>query len=149
MSEGFKIVPAVHIAVVEDGNVLLIQRENTGWMDGYYDLPAGHVEPNESFTVAASRELNEETGLVVTEEDMQLFHVCQNYVTPGRPFLYHMFKALRWSGTPAIKEPDKCGDLGFFSMNDLPETVHYVEKALGLLASETVTYSFYTMLDSN
>lgn len=60
-----------------DGAVLLHRRCNTGYMDGRYDLPSGHVEKGEPLLRAAVRELREETGVTVLEEDLRLWHINQ------------------------------------------------------------------------
>ena len=43
--------------------VLLSRRYQTGWHDGEYSVPAGHVEAGETVTQAALREAREEVGL--------------------------------------------------------------------------------------
>jgi 8-oxo-dGTP diphosphatase len=57
--------PAIAAAViVQDGRLLLIQRRvSEGSLS--WQLPAGAVEPGETFAEAAVRETAEETGLVV------------------------------------------------------------------------------------
>jgi len=44
----------------EAGEILLEQRANTGYLDGYWDLPSGHVEYAESIHQTAVREVLEE-----------------------------------------------------------------------------------------
>ncbi|MGI5188476.1 NUDIX hydrolase [Promicromonospora sp. CA-289599] len=57
--------PAIAAAVVvQDGRLLLVQRRvSEGSLS--WQLPAGAVEPGETFAAAAVRETAEETGLVV------------------------------------------------------------------------------------
>lgn len=99
--------------------MLLHRRANTGFMDGYYDFPSGHVEHGESFAEAAIRELREETGLVTSESDMSLCHINQNYL--DQPYINIIFMVDTWQGTPAILEPNKCDDMQFFDTAMLPE----------------------------
>lgn len=56
---------AAVFAVLEDadGRVLLLERTNTGWLDGSYGLPSGHVEPGEMPSEAMVREALEEVGV--------------------------------------------------------------------------------------
>lgn len=103
----------------ESGRVLLHRRTNTGYMDGYYDFPSGHVEHGESFAEAAVRELREETGVVVSESDISLYHINQNYL--DQPYINIYFMVDTWQGTPAILEPNKCDDMQFFDADMLPE----------------------------
>lgn len=101
------------------GRVLLQRRANTGFMDGYYDFPSGHVDAGESFAEAAVRELAEETGLRADEVDLEVLHINQNYL--DFPYFNIVFTAKKWSGSPAITEPDKCDDQQFFPVDALPE----------------------------
>jgi 8-oxo-dGTP diphosphatase len=48
-----------------DGRLLMIQRGNEPGR-GLWSLPGGRVEPGESDEVAVAREVEEETGLIVT-----------------------------------------------------------------------------------
>src|SRR5688572_240172 len=59
-----RTVPAVGMAVVESGQILLVQRR---WepMVGHWSLPAGFIEGHEAPAATARREVAEETGLIV------------------------------------------------------------------------------------
>jgi len=59
-----KITPAVFVVLIDKNErVLLHRRYRTGYMDGFYTFPSGHLEMGESLQVGAARELLEETGL--------------------------------------------------------------------------------------
>ncbi|MGD8997230.1 MAG: NUDIX hydrolase, partial [Anaerolineae bacterium] len=47
MTERFKLVSAVHLFLVRDGQVLLLRRSNTGYEDGNYSVVAGHLNGDE------------------------------------------------------------------------------------------------------
>ena len=66
--KGTTHIPVVTVLVRQKGKILAVLRENTDWMNGYYVMPGGHVEYGESFRQAAIRELAEETGLRITNE---------------------------------------------------------------------------------
>lgn len=119
MSDRVSFKAAVFIIVYDaEGRVLLQRRENTGYMDGYYDFPSGHIELGESMPTAAVRELAEETGLTVAEEDLRLVHLNQNII--GDYYLNYHFEAVKWKGVPVIGEPDRCSDVQFFPVDALP-----------------------------
>lgn len=142
MTEKFKSIPSVFIAATRENKVVLQLRQNTGYLDGYYDLPSGHVEPNEALIDAALRELQEEVGIVASKNTLSLFHICQHFATPGKPYQYHFFKTSDWRGEPKIGEPDKILDVGLFDLNELPDnTTSHVITALGDLASQKVGFS--------
>ncbi len=111
---------AVFINIRDDaGRLLLQQRANTGFRDGFYDFAcSGHVDGNEGIREAAVRELVEELGIQAREEDLQLVHINQAFL--DTPYMNFTFQLLAWEGEPAIKEPEKCSDLAYFFPDQLP-----------------------------
>jgi 8-oxo-dGTP diphosphatase len=119
MADRFTTHVAVFVVVRnKNGEILLQQRANTGFLDGYWDFPSGHLEPGESLIEAARRELHEEVGLTVAESDLQLVHINQNHL--DTPYMSFTFLAHAWEGEPKIGEPDKCSALAFFAPDKLP-----------------------------
>lgn len=140
---GIKVVPSVFTIIEKDGKYLLLRRANTGYMDGWYDLPAGHLEDREELKDGAVRELKEETGLVALPNDLRLVHVYQNH-TDEPPHYGYIFFARMWTGTPEILEPSKCDDMGWFDLDKLPEkTLPYTRQALGSLGQKDVSTSYH------
>ena len=122
---------AVYILLEKDAKVLLLRRFNTGWMDGYYTLPAGHVEGGESAMDAAIREAKEETGVDVQRQDLRFVHMSHRYSTDIVEYIDIFFKASTWSGEPHTAEPDKSDDVSWFPIDALPEkTLNYVRHAI-------------------
>ncbi len=74
------IVPAVS-AIVPDaqGGLLLIRRTD----NGYWSIPGGGVEPGESVSEAAAREVREETGI-----DCEVVGLVGIYSNPGHVAAY-------------------------------------------------------------
>ncbi len=112
-------------------------------MDGRYDLPSGHMEPEELPNDAAARELEEETGLIANHEDLELFHIYVNENVPSIPYLGFMYRTTRWQGAYIIGEPHKCDDMGFYLPDKLPNVTPQVRAALGNLGTRHVTYSYF------
>ncbi len=52
------------VAIVKDGQVLLVRRSIDDFLGGYYEMPGGGVDDGETIEQAAMREVKEETGLV-------------------------------------------------------------------------------------
>lgn len=50
-----KAIPAVYIFLEKDGKFLIARRCNTGYQDGNYQVPAGHVDEGELPTEAMVR----------------------------------------------------------------------------------------------
>lgn len=73
---------AVIFALNEENKVCIVLiKRGANPFRGAYALPGGFVEPNESTTEAIIRELSEETGLEVFEEQVEQL---ATYSTPGR-----------------------------------------------------------------
>lgn len=125
-----QVVPSIFTVIEKDGKYLLLRRANTGYMDGWYDLPAGHLEDREKFKAGAVRELKEEANIDAHPKDLSLLHFHQNH-TNEPPHYGYIFLARKWQGQPKIMEPGKCDDMGWFGLNELPEkTLPYTKKAL-------------------
>ena len=123
MRASFVIV--VHTLVFNaGGELLLLRRANTGFMDGHYALPGGHRQTGEEIVAAAIRECREEARVEVAD-------IKPIVVMPYDGGVDFIFEAMRWSGTPGIGEPDKCDDFLFAPPNALPSrTVAFVGAAL-------------------
>jgi 8-oxo-dGTP diphosphatase len=84
----------------EDGQVLLARRADVSYGAGFWCLPGGHVEDDESLAAAASRELREEVGVRVDVADLQPLGVTR-YVDGDARGCDFYFLAHRWDGDPA------------------------------------------------
>lgn len=129
MSDRFVVVPASYVLFVRrvggEDQVLLQLRRGTGYMDGHWAAAAaGHVEQGESVFEAAAREALEELGV----DDLELTPLCAMHRTgaTGDPVderVDYFLMATAWSGEPRILEADKCADLRWFGLHDLPTPV--------------------------
>ena len=124
---------AVHLIFVRDARVLLARRFNTGWRDGDYSVPAGHVEPGETVRAAAQREAQEEVGVRLELDDLIFSHVMHRKSDDER--IDFFFTVRRWPGEPVNAEPGKCDSLVWYAFDALPaNTVPYVREALAHLS---------------
>lgn len=119
----FKFIAAVCVLLERDEKILLIRRANTGFADGLYTLPTGHVDGGESFVEAAARETKEEVDVSVELDDLELFHMSQHVYGPTNECITFFYKAGKWQGTPQNNEPDKCDDVQWFAKDNLPEDI--------------------------
>lgn len=46
---------AIHVFLVRDDEVLLLKRFNTGYKDGFWGVPAGHLEADETVWEATGK----------------------------------------------------------------------------------------------
>lgn len=126
--ERFRVRVAVHLMLVRDGRVLLMKRCNTGWEDGIYALAGGHLDGKESVTDAMMREAKEETDIVLARENLKVVHTRHRMSTNNLEYIDVYFFASVWHGEPRIAEPDKCDDLRWFPIADLPENMRSLDR---------------------
>jgi 8-oxo-dGTP diphosphatase len=120
---------AVHLFLIEGQTTLLSCRANTGYMDGWYGVIAGHIEPGETVARAVMREAREEAGLTLRPEDIEVAHVMHR--CDGEERIDFFVRVHAWEGEIVNAEPHKCTDLEWFPFDKLPEnTVPYVRQAL-------------------
>ncbi len=121
----------VHLLFIKNNNILLSRRHQTGYMDGWYSLPAGHLDGGEPVRHAAVREAREETGVTLQPEEITfacVLHRCEDQERVD--FFLHVG---RWQGEPVNTEPEKCDDLRWFDLDRLPENlVPYVRRGVEL-----------------
>ncbi len=108
---------ATVLLVNEKSEVLLLRRKAATFGDGQYCLPGGKIESGETAAEAAYRETQEEVGVALVKP--QLVHVVDRQ-GPETEFYVFVFRADTWQGIPNNGEPDKCDDMRWFSINQLP-----------------------------
>lgn len=129
--ERFKITPSVYLILEKEGEVLLMQRLNTGYEDGNYGLPSGHKESGEYPSEALVREILEEIGVKVNAADLNCVHTMMRVRDVDSERVDLFFSVNDWSGKPENTEPEKCSHMGWFSIDDLPKnTIPYIKEAL-------------------
>lgn len=126
----FQVVPAAYLLLLREtprGTEVLLQLRGPGasymphhWASG----AAGHVEYGESVAVAAAREAREELGIEIDPADLRPLVTLQR-TEPGNPDPVEqradfILTARRWLGEPTVQEPDKCVELRWCPLDDLP-----------------------------
>ena len=120
---------AVHMFLFKDEKVLLLRRFNTGFEDGNFSVPAGHLDGNETITEAASRELREELGVQSSIAQLKIVGVMHRKAASERIDFFVLVKS--WTHEPINREPDKCDCIEWHPLSDLPcNMVPYVRHAL-------------------
>ena len=147
MGEHFKSLSAVIPIILqkEDGNVqiLLHRRKNTGYKDGEWDLAgSGHVDENETAKMAVIRECAEELGIEVKIEGLSFAHLSHRVNdTGGRTYYDIYFEFNKYDGIPKIMEPDKCSELKWFNINNLPDDIMDIRKVVLDNYKDNIQYS--------
>ncbi len=142
----YPFITAVHwVAFNPAGEVLLLRRYQTGYMDGSYSLPAGHVDGEETAREAMVREIREEVGIDLPIDRLEFAHVMhRNQIIEPNERIDFFF--LTKNVTDIVKncEPHKCDQLCWVQLHNAPSNmVLYVKKALTHI-SRGECYSEYT-----
>lgn len=126
----YKIVPSSYLILIKDNKILLSRRFNTGFEDGNYGFVSGHGEANETFIQTMVREAKEEANIIILPEDLKIVHVMHRKgKNDERVDVF--IRAEKWQGEIKNIEPHKCDDLGWFSLDSLPDNViAYIEQAI-------------------
>jgi len=131
--ERFKVHVAVQLVLIKDGKVLLLRRANTGFEDGNYGLPSGHIDGGESVRQAMVREAKEEAMIDIDPDALKFLHVTHR-LKPDGEWVDFFFTLDKWVGEIGIGEPHKCDDLSWFDFNSLPENmVDYIRDVLSMI----------------
>lgn len=118
---------AVHMIILKNNKILLQKRKGSKLWPGYYALPAGHIDEGETQFDALIREAKEELGI-----EIDLNNIINSYVVLRRnyfkiddkqlePYIDYYFEINDYKGAPKIMEKDKCDELIWSSIDDLPE----------------------------
>ncbi len=121
----FRCHIGVCMTIFKDDEVLLLRRANTGFGDGFYAFPGGSLDGDEPLALAAIREAKEEVGIIFAKEDVELAQVVHSAANPfnAHELLLFVFKVENFQGSFKNMEPEKCDDLRFFNLNNLPENL--------------------------
>lgn len=118
--ERLKLKVATCLLLIKENQILLLRRFNTGWQDGNYSLPAGHLDPNETIADCLCREIEEEIGLKLKQENIKLIHTMHRMSSGYIDFFF----VSEYIGTePENKEPEKSDELIWVPLKELPKNV--------------------------
>jgi ADP-ribose pyrophosphatase YjhB (NUDIX family) len=137
--EKFKTQIGVVLALEQNGSYLLGKRCNTHWQCGNYCLIGGGLEESESLTDAMLREAHEEIGITLNPSDLHFERILH---IKSMNLVCVIFKATTWEGTPAVKEPNKCSDLQWFTLDNLPTNICAHDKNILLTLNKLVFSEF-------
>lgn len=125
MKELFK--SAVYMIITKDNKILVQKRKGTKAWDGYYALPAGHIDSGENQYEALIREAKEELDI-----DIDIKNITNSYTVLRRNYyevnnkksdnyIDFYFEISKYNGIPRIVEEDKCSELIWADIHNLPE----------------------------
>ena len=127
--ERYKMPVSVQILLFnENGEVLLLKRKKTGFGDSKYGFIGGHVEKGENVKKAIIREVKEQIGVEIAENDLKFRNIMNRKVNQDVEYIDFIFIAKKWKGNIRNMEPEKCSELKWCSLNKLPNNILDFEK---------------------
>lgn len=127
--ERYKMPVSVQIILFDkDNQILLLKRKSTGFEDGKYGFIGGHVEENENVKKAIIREVKEEIDIEISEQDLEFRNVLNRKVNKKTEYIDFIFTARKWKGNIKNMEPEKCTEILWCNINNLPDNIIDFEK---------------------
>ena len=118
---------AVHMIIKKYNKVLVQKRKGSKLWPGYYGLPAGHIDEGENQYEALVREAKEELGITINIKNIINDYTVlrRNYFEiDGKKlesYIDFYYEIEEYEGIPKIMEEDKCEELLWADINNLPE----------------------------
>lgn len=143
----FKQCVAVYAVLERNGQVFCLKRSGTGYMDGFFGLPAGKVDEGEDIETAALRELEEEAGVSAERGQLHLAHLMHRFEPAAQDTKYWIdiyFRVTAWHGDPVNAEPHKASEAKWIGLDELDKfpVQPYVVHALTRM-KDSVLHSGY------
>lgn len=112
---------AIYLIIKNDeGKILLQRRQGSKLWPGFLALPAGHVDEGENVYDAAIREAKEELSITITKKDIIDSFVVNRRNKSLAPYFDVYFEIASYEGKIKINEPEKCSELKWVDIDNLP-----------------------------
>ncbi len=79
------------------------------------------MDGNETIKQAMIREATEEAGIVINENDIEIVAFLHRKTDPERFDIF--LRCDKWNGEVTNMEPNKCSELSWFDINNLPSNI--------------------------
>ncbi len=140
MTERHLTRTAIFVVLEKEGKIFMLRRSNTGWSDGLFTVPAGHVDKGDFVIESAIKETKEEAGVTLLPENLEFIHV--DFIRDEYVNFY--FKASIWTGEPCVGEPEMASEGVWCDLNNLPDDIVPPIKNLFLQLQNGKAFSEYS-----
>lgn len=125
----------VAVWVMNENKELLLQRRSPQKKQGAnkFSVVAGHVEIKERETLGAIRELEEEIGLIIDENDLELIDIYKNEKEGNNCFSYTYLVKTNKKISDMVMQADEVSELKFISIEELENKIDNQDKELPLV----------------
>jgi len=116
------------LIVDEAGRLFLARRGPQAKNErGLWEFPGGSVELGERLADALAREMREEYGIEIAIGEL-LDVVDHILPDEGQHWVSPTFICFIVSGEPAIREPGKCAEIGWFRLDEMPDDLTLITR---------------------
>lgn len=137
-----QFLSAVYMIIKNEKNEILFQRrQGTKLWPGFLALPAGHVDTGENVYDAVIREAKEELNITISMENIIDTFVVNRRNKSISPYYDVYFEFDSYVGNIIINEPEKCSELKWIKIEDLPDDVIDFEKIALLNNKKGIKFS--------
>ncbi len=105
----------------ENNEVLMLERQNTGYYNEYFCLPSGHIESGETSEEALLREMKEELNIKVKKQNITPITIFQRINNEQYIDIWYYIK--KREGTIKNGEPEKCSEIKRFWKDNIPKNI--------------------------
>ena len=133
---------SVYLIIKNNKNEILFQRrQGTKLWPGFLALPAGHIDEGENVYDAVVREAKEELNITISMENIIDTFVVNRRNKSIPPYYDVYFEIDSYIGDIIINEPEKCSELKWIKVEDLPDDVIDFEKIALLNNKKGIKFS--------
>lgn len=108
-------IHSVVAAILIDGDRMLFvhRTSDRDWAPGTWDLPGGHIEPDEDAIEAICREVHEELGIEIATPLARFAELR------GSDWEVSFFRIDRWSGTISNAAPHEHSEIAWMTISEV------------------------------
>ncbi len=77
--------------IESEGQIVLLQRKNSSIQGNKWGIPSGKVEDKEDLLSAIQREIEEETQIKISKDQIKKIKIYRVRHIPGYDFIYYLF----------------------------------------------------------
>lgn len=119
------------VLILKDNKVLLGKRHDDAQKadselhgEGTWTMPGGKMEFGETFEQSVARDVQEETNLIIDQENLKLISIANDRVEDAH-FVTIGFLCQDFKGEAKIMEPDEITEWQWFEIDNLPEQLFF------------------------
>jgi len=91
--------------------------------EGTWTMPGGKLDFQETLKVGACREVFEETGIKISQDNLKVISIADEII-PGNHYVTIGFLCENFAGEATVMEPEEITEWKWYNLNSLPGKVY-------------------------